>query len=331
FGAVAPSAGWISFWSYGGVERSTNAGPIERMLQRASDPGDTLGLVSNCLHFGVYILHGSEDDNVPVTEARTMRDRLSQFHHDFMYHEQPGAGHWWGEQCVDWPPLFDFLARHRVPGDDAVDNINFTTMNPGNSASSHWVTIWAQQHALEKSFVLAHYDPIRRAIDATTTNVTRLALHASSIAPDGVALVTLDGQTIGTTHSGLAWYARDGDKWSVSAPPPPDWKSPNRNGPFKNAFVHRMIFVYGTKGTPEENAWAADKCRFDAESWWYRGNGSVDVVPDREFDANKERDRGVVLYGNADNSAAWPALVGDSPVQVRRGSAQIGGHEYHGD
>ncbi len=332
FAAVAPSAGWISFWSYGGVERSTNADGVERMLQRASDPGDTLGLVSNCLHFGVYILHGAEDDNVPVTEARAMRDRLSQFHHDFMYHEQPGAGHWWGNQCVDWPPLFDFLARHRLPADDAVDNINFTTMNPGDSATSHWVTIWSQQHPLEKSFVDAHYDPIRRAIDAATTNVFRLALHVSKIAPDGVALVTLDGQTLGTTHGALAWFVRDeSGHWTASDPPPPDAKSPDRYGPFKNAFGHRMILVYATHGSSEENAWAAAKARFDAETWWYRANGSVDVIPDRDFDASKDRDRGVVLYGNADNNTAWRALLADSPVQVHHGQVQIGSHQYQGD
>ena len=92
-----------------------------------------------------------------------------------------------------------------------------------------------------------------------------------------------------------------------------------------------MIFVYGTKGSPEENAWSAAKSRFDAESWWYRGNGSVDVIPDVEFDPAKEPDRGVILYGNADNNGAWAALLSDSPVQVRRGVIQVGAHEFHGD
>ena len=66
-------------------------------------------------------------------------------------------------------------------------------------------------------------------------------------------------------------------------------KRAHRYGPFKEAFGNRMIFVYATKGTAEENAWAYAKARFDAETWWYRGNGSVDVVPDTEFNAAKDR------------------------------------------
>jgi len=91
-----------------------------------------------------------------------------------------------------------------------------------------------------------------------------------------------------------------------------------------------MIFVYATKGTVEENAWAYAKARFDAETWWYRGNGSVDVVPDAAFDAAKNPDRDVVLYGNADNNSAWAGLLAQSSVQVRRGVVKIGNREQRG-
>ena len=60
-------------------------------------------------------------------------------------------------------------------------------------------------------------------------------------------------------------------------------KGPHRQGPFKEAFRNRFILVVGTKGTPEENAWGLARARFDAETFWYRGNGSVDVVTDTAF------------------------------------------------
>ena len=101
-------------------------------------------------------------------------------------------------------------------------------------------------------------------------------------------------------------------------------KNPGRNGPFKLAFQHHMMFVYGTKGTPEENAWAFTKARYDAETFWYRGNGSVDVVADSAFDSTKERDRSVILYGNADTNAAWGGLMAGSPVMVKNGQIRIG-------
>jgi hypothetical protein len=203
-------------------------------------------------------------------------------------------------------------------------------MNPGISSSSHWISILQQSHALEKSVVAAKFDPSQLMFIITTENVARLGLRPSRIAPNGPVRVTLDGQTLENINGPQAFFERNGDTWSVVEAASPKMKGPNRYGPFKEAFGHRMIFVYATQGTPEENAWAAAKSRLDAEAWWYRGNGAVDVVPDREFDAAKESNRGVVLYGNADNNGAWPALLGDSPVQVRRGNVTVGTHSYDG-
>ncbi|MHC4990023.1 MAG: carboxylesterase family protein, partial [Planctomycetota bacterium] len=115
FAAIAPSAGWISFWSYTGAARYDEGGPIEQILTRASSPSDTLGLSRNYLQQGIYVLHGDRDDNVPVGQARIMREHLGGFHSNFAYYERPGAGHWWGNQCMDWPPLFAFLQENRVP------------------------------------------------------------------------------------------------------------------------------------------------------------------------------------------------------------------------
>jgi hypothetical protein len=91
-----------------------------------------------------------------------------------------------------------------------------------------------------------------------------------------------------------------------------------------------MQFIYGTRGTAEENTWAYDKARFDAETFWYRGNGCVDLVRDVDFDAGADRDRNVILYGNADSNAAWKLLLGDSPVEVRRGHLSIADRRIDG-
>ena len=127
------------------------------------------------------------------------------------------------------------------------------------------------------------------------------------------------------------WFERADNKWIPSREASPSQKGPHRYGPFKEAFGNHMMFVYATQGTAAENAWAYAKARFDAETWWYRGNGAVEVVPDTGFDAAKEPDRGVVLYGNADNNSAWAALLAQSPVQVRRGGLRIGDRSLTGE
>jgi len=340
FAAVGPSAGWISFFSYTDARRFTNATPVEALLQRATAPSDTLALETNYMQEGVYILHGADDDNVPVTQARTMAERLGRFHHDFQYHEQPGVGHWWdasdepGADCVDWAPMFDFFAHHVIPSDQSLRQINFTTVNPGVSASCHWLDIEQQVHPLAKSVVDVRWDPGKRRLVGTTENVARVAFSLNHVKPGLPLKVELDGQTLDKIpwpNDPKLWLKQEGGQWRQAARLSPALKGPQRYGPFKDAFRHHMIFVYGTRGTPEENAWALNKARFDAESFWYRGNGSVEVLPDAAFNPGAAPDRGVILYGNADSNGAWPALLGDSPVQVRRGEIKLGSRSSTGD
>ncbi len=342
FAAIAPSAGWISFESYAGGRQRGGSGddadPVRAMIDRAANPSRTLELQRSLNGLGVYILHGENDDNVPVEQARTMKEQLA-WHKDVQYHEQPGAGHWWGNECVDWPPLMEFLHKHARPASLAIDRVQFITASPGVSASRDWVTIDQQIKAMEFSRVDVTRDVKARTIRGTTGNVARLANDVRDFEGEGVIVVPIDDKVVRVCANPQAAEAavfleRDGDSWSaVDAPLAPSQKTPARCGPFKAAFDHRMIFVYGTRGTADENAWALAKARFDAETFWYRGNGSVDVIADVDFDVNDaaSRDRSVIVYGNADSNAAWSALLHDSPVQMRRDGVTVDQREVKGD
>lgn len=341
FGAIGPSAGWISFWSYSGAERLEGKSPVEAIMQRATAASDTLTLARNFDHFGIYVLHGDADDNVPVEQARQMRTHLSEWHRDLAWHEQPGAGHWWdasdepGAGCVDWAPMFDFFARHQVPTDDSIRHIDFTTASPGVSAWSHWVGIEAQQRMLEPASVDVRCDPGRRRFVGTTRNVARLALRVGHLPAGEPVTVDLDDQPIPDipwpASGDKVWLHRAGEKWSAGGPASPDDKGPHRYGPFKDAFRHRVMLVYGTRGTEAENDWSLSKARYDAEMFWYRGNASVDVVADADFDPLHEPDRSVIVYGNSDSNSAWRQLLSDSPVVLRRGKVGVGPRELAGE
>ncbi len=56
----------------------------------------------------------------------------------------------------------------------------------------------------------------------------------------------------------------------------------------------------------------------DAETWYYRGNGAVDIISDKEFTLSDYKDRGVILYGNKNSNEAWKILLDDCPIQVER-------------
>jgi dienelactone hydrolase len=341
FAAIGPSAGWVAFWTYAGMERPQPDSPVKELMQRATNPSDTLGLAKNFAQHGVYVLHGDADDNVPVGQARLMRQKLSEFHKNFLYHEQPKAGHWWdvskepGADCVDWAPMFDFFARQIVPDNESVRHVRFTTANPGISAKSHWVSVLVQQRHGKFSSVDVRHDVGLRRFTGTTDNVARLALDLGHVRPGDPLTVELDGTKI----EDIAWpkgearlhLLRSEKGWEVTGPPAPSAKGPHRYGPFRDAFRNRMVLVYGTQGSAAENAWAFAKARYDAETFWYRGNGSVDVVSDAEFLKLKEPDRNVIVYGNAQTNAAWDVLLKDSPVQVRRVGVTVGDRTLTGD
>ena len=343
--AIAPSAGWHSFSSYGGGAVFKDPTPVETMLARANNPSETTGLARNFLQYGIYVLHGDMDDNVPVTQARDMRGLLGKFHPDFAYYERPGAGHWWGNECVDWPPLFQFLKERIRPGDGEVKRIEFVTADPGISAGSRWVGILAQKKPLELSKVVIERDESGRAFKGTTENVERLAIdipefvagkaavNVAGSATGGTAVVELDGSRVEIALGpgpGTVYLERGEKGWIRAGAPALGSKGPHRAGGFKDAFRHGFVFVYGTRGDAAEDARAFGKAKFDAEMFWVRGNAGIEILSDTAFDPAKDRDRSVILYGNADTNAAWAKLLAGSPVEVRNGWARLGEKRYTG-
>lgn len=341
FAAVAPSAGWISFNTYAGGYRYDMNDPVQAMLSRAGNTSDTTLLKRNYWQQGVYILHGDADDNVPVTEARAMA-KLLEGHPDFTLREVPGVGHWYdttpdaGADCVDWPGIFDMFAHHRLPAVGDIRDIDFTTVSPGVSASCHWVTVLQQEHALQPSHVVLHADLAAKKITGTVENVSRLSFDTAALG-GGDWTVEFKGQKGATYKSGqVLVMKREGslEQWvAVETKLINGEKLPERNGGFKSVFNHRVVFVYGTHGSKEANAWSLAKAKFDAEQLAYRGNGAVDIVSDEELVKGPFAGRNLLLYGDSNTNGAWKDVLGKSSGQLtfKPGKATIGDHTVDGD
>jgi hypothetical protein len=108
-------------------------------------------------------------------------------------------------------------------------------------------------------------------------------------------------------------------------------KSPLRYGTFKDPFNHRMVFIYATAGSAEENQWSFDKARFDAETWYYRANGAVDIIADKDYSWEKYEGRNVILFGNATTNRAWKTLLSDCPIQVDKNKITAGEQSFTGN
>lgn len=332
FAAIAPSAGWVSFWSYTGARNFDDDSSVESIMRRAVTPSDTLSMIENLKQDGVYILHGDADDNVPVAQARTMRAKLGEFHPDFAYHEQPGAGHWWGNRCVDWGPIFSFFKWHTIPA--RATKFAFVTPDPGVSDRCYWVRVIQQVRSGVPSRVEASAGG--EGVTLKTENIKGIAIDLgvltkgekptiagpSEDAPATPVVVRIDGAVLEvprTDASGTVHAARSDDgSWTLTAFDPAQ-KNPARTGPFKNAYRNHMVFVVGN------DVWSLAKARFDAETFWYRGNGDVEIVRADGLTPDKIENRNVIAYGPAAFGTVQHLLdLRDIPVEIEPGGVRIG-------
>ena len=300
---------------------------VENMITRAGTPSRTLGLIRNYLHHGIYVLHGEKDNVVPTAIARDMRERLGKFHPDFTYYEYPDGTHWYGDHSMDWEPIFDLFKKRTIKDDEEVDELEFYTGSPGVSSKSHFITI----HQQEKAFQVSSFKFLKeKNYRVTTDNVALLEVDFRGLS-DTIKNIVLDEKTIKVNRKSPMFFKKTKGAWALISSLDLKEKGPHRNGGFKDAFRNDVVFVYATKGTVAENNWYYHRALFDAEKFWYRANGNIEMVSDADFSLKKYAGRNVVLYGNKDNNGAWNKLLKDSFIQVKNDEINFDGRTISGD
>lgn len=196
---------------------------------------------------------------------------------------------------------------------------------------------------MEPSLASAEVHAVERVVRMTTDNVDRLAidvdeLDASWFEHDAPLDVVIDGDELAELEwpaSGEPLVFTKGETWASSSEVDPRRKGPHRSGPFKDAWRNRAVLVVGTAGDAAANEWALAKARYDAETFGYRGNGDFEIVTDVSWiargDSSADRDRNVILYGNADTNAAWEQTLGGCTIEIREGTVRVGSQEFTGE
>lgn len=278
FALVGPSAGWSSFYSYGGSARPT--GPFAR----SSASSDTDVYATNLARRAVYIIHGDADDNVPVTEARNMRALLEPITMDLGYHEQPGAGHWWddspdvpGTDCVDWAPMFMRMQAVRL--DPTELEFDWRTPSPFVNARHSYVTLVSMGSSDEDATVTSELDGID-GLAITTTNVRGMVLDGAALAARGITRATVDGAPVTLVGGPVEVGPQTG-------------KRPDRYGPFNQAMASAWCWVYPDSGTSAYRYYAG----FLASYWSIIGNGAACALPAGDVDAGLRAERNLIWLG----------------------------------
>ena len=332
FAAIAPCASYPDVITYGRrPDEMHNKYPSYSSIERSANSGRILSLVQNLKQSGVYIFHGDQDGVVPTEQARAMRKLLGEFHPDFCYYEYPGGEHWFGDISVDWPPIFEYFSRKSIPSSKDVKEIDFYTATPSVSSSDYWIKIEQQIKPFEFTNVNIKQDKDTICIQKIdNVSLLELDIPALGFTAEQVT-ISIGEQILYAPVNNKAILAFNNDQWSIKESINYKHKYSKRNGGFKHAFDNNVVFVYATKGNSEENEWYRNKARFDAETFYYRGNGSIDVIPDTEFSLEKYPNRNVVIYGNNNNNKAWKLLLRDCPIQVSKNEIKAGSNIYSGN
>ncbi len=331
FAAIAPCASYPDIIGYrrGDMTDRSDRNPNFEMIKRGANAGRTLELKRNYLQSGVYIYHGDADRVVSVEQARLMRETLGKFHPNFVYYEYPGGSHWYGDHSVDWFPIFDYFKWQSIPPTNEVDHIEFHTASPAISASNYWIEINQQEIPYEFSSVT--FDVENDTVKGNVDNVTSLTFLLTKLEFENDPVIIIDDFYYNAIKNEDITFYRNADTW-ISGDIITAHKHPGRSGGFKQAFDNNMVFVYATGGRKEENEWYRNKARFDAETFLYRANGSIDIVSDRDFSPAAYPDRNVIIYGNESNNRAWTSVLGNVPVVVRNNEIKFGDRRvYRGD
>ncbi|WP_124019335.1 prolyl oligopeptidase family serine peptidase [Flavobacterium sp. A45] len=331
FAAIAPCASYPDIATYGfdkGDEMHDQFKAFET-IKRSANSGRVKSIVKNLKQSGVYMLHGDADSTVPISQVREMRQILGTFHPNFCYYEYPGGEHWYGDHSVDWFPIFEFFKRQTIPTNKEVKEIDFHTATPAVSSTDYWIKLQQQIRPFDFSNINAKIE--KEQITVKTENVSILELDLASLDLKGEIIININDQKLKTTSDKKAIVSLKDEKWSLVNEINTAQKYAERQGGFKFAFNNSVVFIYATGGSTSEREWYLNRARFDAETFYYRGNGSIDVISDKEFSLEKYKDRNVVIYGNASNNSAWKLLLKDSPIQIDNQQIKVSDKTLKGD
>ena len=342
FAAIAPSAGWNSFPLYVPMYLRKDymyAPPALRSIwEKVIREDRTEVFMENALNVPVFVLHGSDDDDVPVTHARRAVEMLTGLGYKVTYREKPGKGHWWdegdapGTACVDYPEMMEFFKDHTR--DPYPKHIVFKTTDLGVNDRLYWVQVDGLRRLYEDARI--EVDVVDdHTIDVTTENIAGFTLHLTDdLVNAGLLRVEVNGSSISAmvkTFGPLSFHAREDGAFRAGPMKKKGLqKSPTQYGPIKAAYFSPFLFVYGTAGNPEQTALNLHLARIKAQLWWWRANGHVHIVPDRSVDERMIEDYNLILFGGPESNTITARISGKLPISVQPGRVTVGDRKIEG-
>ena len=301
FASLAPSAGWSTFYNYG-----SGGNPPSEPVQSARAHSETLSFMSNLENRGAYILHGGNDNNVPVSEGERMRDAISDVTDDYVWNLVPGKSHWWdgdaaeGTDCVDLPAMWTFM-ENRTLDPNALD-FSFMTPGPYYSPSNSYVTIQSRANPSNEA-TIASEKLSETEVQLTTENVRSMTLDGAALTEKGITDIIIDGSNQSVSDGTMDVGPQTG-------------KQVGQTGPMNQVFRSPFCFVYSTDASADYQHFAA----YLTSIWSLRGNGHACAMPYSQLTDEIRQKRNIIYLGipfeDLPNHESLPFRYSESSVSI---------------
>jgi len=345
--AAAPAAGWISFRLYVFDDLRTGDNMVDPtlrgILQSSVAEWNTDLYVANAVGVPVLVRVGGNDTSVPPWQLRRfarLLDEESGQRDAVHISEVPGQGHWFNGVVGD-AEMQHFYERHLYgPLPPLPRRFAAVTLNPSSSGGRGGLRI----EQLQVPYRLARID-VDCSPEGTsgpwqlrTENVRRFTfeaprgrdLPAMGFVVDGVDFAGRPPPTAPAHYCATGPDGPDGQpSWRLcEGPEATAWveteRSPANYGPMRQVFqTAPLVIVYGTGGPAAYRLLMEQRARFVADSAYYRGRFSIEVLPDTDTSlpelVSARGGRNVLVLGGPDVNRFAAKTSHDWPIQCAGG------------
>lgn len=274
-------------------------------------PKETDNYALNALNFPVHFFHGEVDHSVPVTVSRDWTKKLKEAGTQVEYTEYPGVDHNSWEKAYADGSIFEWFSKFKR--NPFPYRVRFNSSQYKYNAA-YWLRLDQFTPGTTAS-IDAKYIGINQ-LEVVTTSLSAFTIHLKEhpqFKAGEPVLLTIDGGKIikEKGYESLSLVKQNG-KWVIS-----EYKAPllsktvGAEGPIREAFASRHVYVYGTGGNPtEEELKARMSIATEAANWSVYRNaflGRVMVFPrvvsDKEVRPSDFESSNLILFGTKETNS----------------------------
>lgn len=294
-------------------------------------PKGTEDIAQNAYNLPVHFFHGDQDQAVPVTVSRDWVENLKNLGTKVEYKEYEGVNHDSWEPAYKDGFIFDWFGQFKrslYP-----DEVKFAS-GQYKYGSAYWVKldklIPGKVAKLEARF--SKTNTLEVKVTDLSAFTLKLADHPKYNSGEKLQL-TINGKKVKTSDKDSISFVLNKDKWiSGNINLKEGVKQKGAEGPIKEAFSDRHIYVYGTADNPSESELKQRVDLADQAATWsvYRGPflGRMMIFPrvvaDKDVRPSDIEDANLVLFGTKETNTLIQKYADKLPVHLTTPSKDHG-------